>query len=138
MYGSLDISTSGMVAQRTRLAAIAANIANSGTILDANGQNVPFKRRIAHFSPGDPSADSRSGRRFGVHVSTIEADESAVRKRYSPGNKFADKDGYILVPDISTSTEQLDALTATRAYEANVAAAEVTKGMVAQALRLLA
>lgn len=138
MYGSLDISTSGMIAQRTRLAAIAANIANAGTILNERGENDPFRRRVAHLAPGDPTADSRSGRRFGVHVAEIEAEQEAVRKRYAPSNPHADEDGYILVPDISTQVEQINALTATRAYEANVAAAEVTKGMVAQALRLLA
>ena len=54
MYGALDISTSGMIAQRTRLEAIAANIANKDTILDEAGRNNPFQRRVAYFAPGDP------------------------------------------------------------------------------------
>ena len=138
MYGALDISTSGMVAQRTRMATIAANIANAGTILDSKGNAEPFLRRHIHFAPGDPSASSRSGRQMGVHVKEIEADPTAIRLSYRPGNPYANEDGYVRVPDISPQLEQINALTASRAYEANVAAAETTKTMLAQALRLLA
>ncbi len=137
MYGALDVSTSGMVAQRTRMAVISANIANSETILDANGNLSPYKRRAALFAPGDPGASSRSGRALGVHVAEIDIDESAVRPRYLPGHPLADKDGYVPFPDINPAVEQVNALTAARAYEANVVAAETTKTMLAQALRLL-
>lgn len=136
MYGALDISTSGMVAQRTRMAVISANIANANTILDSRGNLSPYLKRIVHFAPGDPS--SADGRGMGVHVSEIEADENAIRMRYEPGNKFADENGYVPYPDINPQIEQINAMMAARAYEANVAAAETTKTMMAQALRLLA
>jgi flagellar basal-body rod protein FlgC len=55
-----------------------------------------------------------------------------------PGHRFADREGYVMVPDIDTTMEWVNAMQASRAYEANVAAAETTKSMVAQALRLLA
>ena len=138
MYGALDISTSGMVAQRTRMAVISANIANADTILDSQGTLSPYKPRIVHFAPGDPSAADRTGRSMGVHVSEIGRDENAVRLRYEPGSPYADKDGYVPYPDISPQMEQINAMTAARAYEANVVAAETTKTMMAQALRLLA
>ena len=138
MYGSLAVSTSGMIAQRTRLAVVASNIANSGTLFNAQGEYDPYRRREVFFAPGDPTAASRSGRQMGVHVAEIEADQEALRKRFAPGNAFADKDGYIQVPDISPAVEQVNAMQASRAYEANVVAAETTKTMLAQALRLLA
>ncbi len=138
MYGSLDISTSGMIAQRTRLATIAANVANSNTILNERGELDPYRRREVFFAPGDPSAPSRSGRKLGVHVREIDANENAVRMSYRPGSPYANEDGYVPVPDINTSVEQINALSATRSYEANVQAAETTKTMLAQALRLLA
>ncbi|MEM7622580.1 MAG: flagellar basal body rod protein FlgC [Planctomycetota bacterium] len=138
MYGALDISTSGMVAQRTRLAAIAANIANSNTILNERGELDPFKRRHVHFAPGDPTAPSRSGRNLGVHVREIEADTDAIKMRYMPGSPYADDRGYVPTPDINSTVEQINAIQATRSYEANVTAAETTKTMMAQALRLLA
>ncbi len=138
MYGVLDISTSGMIAQRTRMASIAANIANSNTILDAQGNLNPYKRRQVFFSPGDPSASTASGKAMGVHVASIEADETAVRLKYEPSNPWADDQGYVTVPDINPIVEQVNAMEASRAYEANIVAAEASKSMMAQALRLIA
>lgn len=138
MYGALDISTSGMVAQRTRMAVASANIANASTILDAEGNVNPFRRRLAHFAPGDPTASSPGARAFGVHVAEIEIDAGSVRWRYEPGNPYADERGYVPFPDIDVVKEQLDALEASRAYEANVVAAETGKTMMGQVLRLLA
>ena len=54
MFGSFDISTSALVANRTRLDAIAANIANADVPVDPNSPNVPFSERVVHFAAGDP------------------------------------------------------------------------------------
>ncbi|MEM1329310.1 MAG: flagellar basal body rod protein FlgC [Planctomycetota bacterium] len=138
MYGALETSVSGMVAQRTRHAVIAANMANSSTLLNAEGEYEPYLRREVFFAPGNPSADSPDGKANGVHVKTIEADLDALRAEYRPNSPYADDRGYVMVPDISPVVEQVNAMDAARAYEANLAAAEATKGMMAQALRLLA
>lgn len=138
MYGSLDISTSGMIAQRTRMAAIASNIANADSVVDAQGNVNPFRRRMVFFAPGDPGASSRQGRSMGVHVASIEADQNAVQPRFMPGHPYADKEGYVPYPNINPATEQINAMQAARSYEANIVAAETTKQLMAQALRLLA
>ena len=142
MYGALDISVSGLVAQRTRMDVIAANLANRDAIVDSSGQPNPFRRRIAVFMPGDPAATNPGGRDLGVRVSSIELDQSEFRKVYDPGNPYARKkgqpdEGYVYFPNIDPVTEQVSSVEAVRAYEANVAAAEATKAMIAQALRLL-
>ena len=138
MYGSLDISTSGMIAQRTRLAAIAANIANANTVLDAQGKVNPFRKRMVFFAPGNPGASTPEGKSLGDHVASIEPDPDAVRLKYMPGSPYADESGYVPYPDINPSMEQINAMQAARSYEANVVAAQTTKQMMAQALRLLA
>lgn len=138
MYGSLDISTSGMIAQRTRLDVISANIANKGAILDADGNYNPFRRRMALLAPGNPNATTPKGRQMGVQVQEIALDQSPFRLKYDPTNPHADEQGYIREPNIDTTTEQIDAMEAVRAYEANVAAAEALKSMLSQGLRLLA
>lgn len=142
MYGALDISVSGMVAQRVRMDTIAANLTNRDTILDADGNPNPYRRRIAIFSPGDPQAKDPAGRGAGVHVSKIEFDPGDFRKVFDPGHPFAKPEGhpdagYVYFPNIDPVTEQVNAVDAVRAYEANVAAAEASKTMVSQALRLL-
>lgn len=138
MYGALDISVGGMVAQRTRLNVIQANIANANSLEDADGNFSPYLRRAVMFAPGDPQARTAAGREMGVHVAEIGIEKNALTKRYEPGHPYADKDGYLTVPDINPVVEQINAMEASRAYEANVVAAETTKAMMAAALRLLA
>ncbi len=133
MYGSLDISTSGMIAQRTRMAVIASNIANVNTLENAKGEYDPYLRRSVMLS-----ADSGDGQGLGVRVSDIQIEAGALRQAYRPSHPHADANGYINVPDIDTTSEWVNGLEASRAYEANVVAAEATKSMLAQALRLLA
>ncbi len=141
MFGSLDISTSGMIAQRERMASIAANIANRNTVLDADGNVNPYRRRMVHFAPGDPSASTAEGRSMGVHVAKIEIDQSDFNYEWDPTNPYAFKDGpragYVPSPNVNSVVEQINAMEASRAYEANVVAAEATKTMLAQALRIL-
>jgi flagellar basal-body rod protein FlgC len=142
MYGTLDISTSGMIAQRTRLETIAANIANKDVVLNENGEIAPYRRRIALMAPGDPAAKSASGREMGVHIGAIEFDDAPFDLKWDPTSPYAYKTGpnagYVPGSNVNTVIEQINAVEAARAYEANVAAAEVTKSMTAQALRLLA
>ncbi len=137
MYGSLDISTSGMIAQRTRLDVISANISNKNTILDAQGNYNPYRRRIAYLAAGNPGAQSASGQKLGVHVGQIGQDQSPFNLKYAPNSPYADAAGYIKEPNIDTTSERIDAMEAVRAYEANVAAAESTKQMLALGLRLI-
>lgn len=142
MYGMLDISTSGMVAQRTRMEVISANIANRDSVLDSQGRVNPWRRRQVMFAPGDPGSTSREGRALGVHVAEIAINGGPPRLRWDPTNPLAFRNGpqagYVPVPDVDSTTEQINAMEALRAYEANVTAAEGTKQMMAQALRLLA
>jgi flagellar basal-body rod protein FlgC len=138
MYGALDVSTSGMVAQRVRLEVISANLANKDALVDADGRYSPYLRRAALLAPGDPASTSPAGRSMGVHVAQIRIDPDALRRRYDPGHPFADEQGYLLVPDIDATIEQVNAMEALRAYEANVVAAEASKTIMAQALRLIA
>jgi len=134
MFGSLNVSTSALVAQRQRLEVIAGNMANRSTVEDAQGNYAPFRRRIPVFAPGDPSSGSGQG----VHVSRIELDDSPLRKVYDPGHPFADGDGYVDHPNIDPSIEMINAIEAMRAYEANITAVEATKSMLQATLRLLA
>lgn len=136
MYGALDISTSGLIAQRTRMEAISANIANQETFTDKSGRNVPFARRVVYFAAGSPDASSASGQAMGVHATVGKESRSAPR--YDPENPLANSEGYVNYPDINSTQEMMNMYEASRAYEANLVAAEATKTMVAQALRLLA
>ena len=133
MYGALDISTSGLVAQRTRLTITSSNLMNARTILNAEGEYDPFRRRFAVLAAGD----AEMGELPGVRVASIGIDDSPLKAEYEPGSPYADADGYVYYPNIDAVTEQMNAMEALRAYEANVAAAEATKSMMSVALQML-
>lgn len=135
MFGSLDISTSALIAHRTRLDTISGNIANARSIINAQtGQYEPFQRRIATLAPGDPASNSPSG----VHVAEIALDPSPPRLEYDPFSPYANDDGYVGYPNINVVIEQMNAMEAARSYEANIAAVEATKSMMSVALQMLA
>jgi flagellar basal-body rod protein FlgC len=138
MYGALDISTGGMIAQRTRLTAISANIANKNAVYP---DGTPYRARHVIMAPGDPAARHSEGRSLGVHVSDIEIDQSPFNLRWAPEDPRALKDGpnrgYVQESNVNPVMEQVNAMEASRAYEANAVAAEATKAMISQALRLL-
>ena len=136
MFGALDISTSALIAQRIRLDTIAGNIANAQTTIRDDGEEGPYKRRFPLFTTGD----GRGGP--GVHVKEIREDPSDPKMVYEPGHPHAiqtgPKKGYVAYPNVDPSTEMINAMLASRAYEANITVMEMTKSMQSSALRLLA
>lgn len=132
MIGALDISGSALVAQRTRLDVIAANMANAFTTRQEDGRIEPYRRRMVSFASGD----GRGGP--GVHVDALLLDDRPFELRYEPGHPDAGPDGYVRYPNVSLTQEYVDALEASRAYEFNVAVMEVTKAMLRRAINLWA
>ncbi len=137
MIRALDITSSALVAQRTRLNVLAGNIANAFTTGQEDGTIQPYRRRCVTFAP-----DQASGEGPGVHVSEIWEHPSEFKLRYDPGHPHAIKDGpnagYVQYPNVNITMEYVDAMEAARAYEANIAVMNVTKAMVQQSIQLFA
>ncbi len=131
---SLEISASGLSAQRQRMDAIANNIANANTTRTAAG--TPYRRQqIAFAARADPNTiDSTTP--MGVEAPQISEDASPPRLVYDPGHPDADPQGYVAMPNVNIVTEMVDMISATRAYEANVTAMNAAKAMSAKALEL--
>jgi flagellar basal-body rod protein FlgC len=141
MMTALDISTSALVAQRVRLDTVSSNLANMSSMTrDANGQMQPYEGRYVTFQTDD-QLSTRYGA-SGVKISSIETEKSEPNYRWQPDHPYAIKDGpkkgYVAYPNINMTSEFVDALVATRAYEANVGVMEITKSMAQQSLRILA
>lgn len=132
MFDSLDISSSALLAQRTRLDSIAQNIANANTTRNGAGEKVPFKRKFVVFE----AVRGAKGTPPGVRA-TVKEDPS-VRLAMEPNHPDAGPDGNVKYPNIDMAIEYVNALEASRAYEANVTAMEVTKAMINASMRLLA
>lgn len=142
---SYNISSSGMTAQRIRMDVISNNIANSNTMVTADGS--PYRRREVIFeAPGRTFAESLTTARrrlngtigSGVKVQKILEDrtDKAYIKIYDPGHPFADPEGIVLRPNISVTTEMVNIIDASRAYEANVTALNAFKQMEQRALQI--
>ncbi|HEX6984970.1 MAG TPA: flagellar basal body rod protein FlgC [Planctomycetaceae bacterium] len=137
MFTAIDVSTSGLVAQRARMDTIAGNIANAQVTRGPDGEVAPFRRRFVTFEPAaDPgqSPPGGTGVRFEVHVDQA----TPPRRVHQPGHPDADADGFVSYPAIDLVTEFVNAMEAGRAYEANVTAMELTKEMTRLGLRILA
>jgi flagellar basal-body rod protein FlgC len=136
MFSSLDVSTSGLVAQRTRLNAISSNIANMSTTRNELGQPEPYQPRFVTFQTDTQMTTPGGG--AGVKVGSVQQSNEPPKMKYEPGHPDADERGFVRYPAIDMTTEFVDALEATRAYEANIGVIEVTKNLSDQALRIIA
>jgi flagellar basal-body rod protein FlgC len=136
MFSSLDVSTSGLVAQRARLNAISSNIANMSTTRNEQGQPEPYQPRFVTFQTDNNISTSGGG--AGVKIGSVQHSNEPPKMKYEPGHPDADPQGFVRYPAVDMTTEFVDALEATRAYEANIGVIEVTKNMSDQALRIIA
>jgi flagellar basal-body rod protein FlgC len=139
MFPALDISTSGLAAQRVRMNAISSNLANISTTHNERGEAVPYQPRFVVFEADESLAANGAA---GVRVGSVVTEQLEPRLRYQPGHPDAIKEGankgYVAYPNIDMMTEFTDALEAARAYEADLGAMEISKDMEHQTLRIIA
>lgn len=137
---ALDIAASGLSAQRTNLNVISMNLANINTTRTPEGG--PYKRKTVIFRaaplkwPFDNLMASRIEREVkGVKVNRIE-EENRFKRIYDPDHPDADKDGYVLYPDVNVIEEMANMLTALRSYEANLSTISTIKTMLNRAIEI--
>lgn len=140
---SLNVSVSGMTAQRHRVTTISENIANVETTRTPEGG--PYRRREVIFAAvaNDRSfeeelrAQDRSvSDATEVKVVGVVQDNRPPVLKYDPGHPDSNEDGYVEMPNINTMEEMANLMMASRSYEANVAAFNASKSMAQAALDL--
>lgn len=143
IFNAINLSASGLTAERLRMDVISKNIANENTTKTANG--APYRRQVVVFKTQDNNRSfskylekaNKKGSQFtGVEVSSIKNDNSPHKRVYDPGHPDADEEGYKLMPNVDIVTEMAHMISATRAYEANITALNSTKGMALKALEI--
>lgn len=132
-FGIFKVSASGLQAQRTRMNLIASNMANAHTTRTEGGG--PYKRKDAVFS-SQPVEGAGSEGLEGVKVADVVEDQTPPQMVYDPGHPDADKDGYVSLPNVSVIEEMANMMMASRAYEANVAAFNMSKTMILKSLEI--
>ena len=130
LFGALDISASGLSAERMRMDVTAENLANAQTTRGANGQPYRRKEVILQTAGGARGAG-------GVQVAQIAEDTTPGKLVYDPGHPDANAQGYVQMPNVDTVTEMVDLIDSSRSYEANVTAMQASKQMFSKTLDLL-
>lgn len=140
---AMNISASGLTAQRARLDTISENISNATTTRTENGG--PYRRRMVVFEPrredNFQSILRRTARgsgqvQEGVIISEIIEDESPLKTVYNPSHPDADESGYVMMPNVDYLQETIDGMEASRAYDANVTAFNALKAMASKGLEV--
>lgn len=124
LAGSMRISTSGLAAERFRMDVISTNIANANST-GVNGKD-PYRRREVMIE----------GTESGVKILAITQDQSPFRVEFDPAHPNADEFGNVKYSNVEPIHEMVNMLSASRAYEANIAAFNSAKGMVKAALSI--
>jgi len=138
----LSVSSSGMSAQRTRAELLVENLANSETTRTPDGG--PYRRKEAVFTSSPQTSpfaaifqtEVGSGVN-GVQVSDVVEDTREPLKRYLPGHPDADADGYVAFPNINPAEDMADLMSASRGFQANVAAMTAIKDMILHSIDLM-
>ena len=131
-FDIMNISASGMTANRLRIDVISNNIANAETTRTPEGG--PYKRKRVIFSEYFKRAMG-GYKPAGVRVVKIDEDPS-YKLVYDPDNPDADENGYVKMPNVNVLREMVDLINAQRAYEANVTSFNTVKAMVNSALNI--
>jgi len=133
---SLEISASGLLAQRKRMDVIAGNLANIETTRTELGG--PYRRKMVVMGAKSVGDFDRvlDVTLEGVQVEEIVEDQSPFRESYNPTHPHANKDGYLLKPNIDLIVEMTNMMMARKTFEANVSAIKTTRQMVLKALEI--
>ncbi len=139
LFSSLQVSASGMAAQRARAELLVENMANAETTRTPEGG--PYRRKDDVFSTevqtSPFSAVFQNELANGVTVAEVVIDDREPERRYVPGHPDADANGYVAFPRMNPAEEMVDLLSASRSYQANVAAMSAVKDMISHSLDLM-
>ncbi len=138
----LEISASGLRAQRTRMNVASSNMANIETTRTADGQGAYRRRQVSLrtssvSSTQDPFDVQLDSALRGVEVNAVVPDETTpMRMEFDPGHPDANADGYVEKPNVNMLEEVVDMMTSSRSYEANATAFDTLKKMAQRALQI--
>lgn len=142
-FKSINVSATGLTAERLRMDIISKNIANAETTRTSAG--TPYRRQLVVFkeqtSGGSFESVLNEARGIqeggnGVEVDKVIEDQSPFKRVYDPGHPDADEEGYLLMPNVDVVSEMVNLISASRGYEANVTALNASKSMASKALEI--
>ncbi len=134
MFSVFNISASGLTAERLRMDIISNNIANANSTRTESGG--PYRRELPVFATILERELAKNTVANGVKVVGIVKDNSPFKMVYDPGHPDSNAQGYVEMPNVEVVKEMVDLITASRAYEANIAVINAAKNAAAKALEI--
>lgn len=146
LFTIFKIASQGMSAQRERLEAASANLANANTTRTASGK--PYQRRDILFTAQNVSDSwTENAAQNGLGVSPNDAPqgvkseirlagENQFQMQYQPGHPDADQNGYVKMPDVDPLEETVNMMSAARSFEANATVFNTAKELARISLNL--
>ena len=138
LESAIQISASGLKANRTWINVLSSNLANVNTTKTADG--VPYTRKTVVYEtvPAEGFAgelNAAMGESVDkVKVSDIVSDMRDFKQVYDPGHPDADGNGMVLMPNINPVEEMANMVNAARSYEANLAALQTAKQLALKSM----
>jgi flagellar basal-body rod protein FlgC len=145
-FDAINISATGLTAERTEMDVTSENLANAQSTndgtpykpqaveLDSVGSGSTFQSELASAMGGSGSNEGTPG---GVQVSGIVNENVPDQLVYDPGNPQANKQGYVKEPNIQPVTEMTNLIQESNSYQADVTAMSTSKQMYSATLELL-
>ncbi|MGH7946474.1 MAG: flagellar basal body rod protein FlgC [Opitutaceae bacterium] len=133
LISGIDVTAGALNAQKTRLDVVAQNIANAQTTRTPNGG--PYQRQVVSFESelvrrsGDTALQS-------VKIGSISADRTPGQQVFNPQHPDAGADGLVTMPNVNLAFEMVDLITASRAYEANLAVVKNARQMAMKTIQI--
>jgi flagellar basal-body rod protein FlgC len=137
LLSGVNSTASALDAERIRMDVVSENIANVDTTRGPDGK--PYQRQQVVFESvlqAKQAGDNSNFPSESVRVSRIENDPRPSRLVYNPGHPDANAQGMVAMPDINIHEEMVDMISASRTYEANLAAVKNARTMAMAALSI--
>lgn len=133
LFSAINIATTGLEAQTTRLSTIASNMANANTVAGSAEETYVARYPVFQSVLEDATGD---GSELGVRVSSIVEAGGEARREFNPNHPLADENGFIYRPDINAATEMANMMSASRSFQNAIEAINTAKQLALRTLTL--
>jgi flagellar basal-body rod protein FlgC len=147
-FDAMNVSATGLTAQRLRMDLISENIANVNTTRTIQGG--PYRRKTPLFQEiqetpfgmlmrdtlGDDGIRRRAPLGMGVRVTNVVQCADPGPMVYDPAHPDANAEGYVAMPNVNIVEEMVNMISASRSYEANITAINTSKAMMSRTLEI--
>jgi flagellar basal-body rod protein FlgC len=133
----INSTSAALNAERIRMDVVSENIANVDTTRGLDGK--PYQRQQVVFESvlqAQQNSDAPGSAAQTVQIARIEKDPRPPIMVYNPSHPDANAQGMVAMPDISVSSEMVDMIAASRAFEANLAVVKNARAMAMQTLAI--